>query len=798
MLRNYLKTAVRGMRRQPGYSLINVLGLAAGLTVAFFILLWIRDEITIDTWYEDVEDVYRVMRTSRYGDGQVFTWPAVTYMLRDVLDEDYAEIEFSSMVSWEQSMSLRREDVTFREQGRHAGPDFFRILKHDFIAGTPGTALREPNSLVLTLALARKYFPESFPATLSGTGLRQAAMHVVGERILLNNEVDLTVTGVVADVPDQASYGFDYVVSIDEFVARNDWVEHWGNNGLRMLVRLAPGADHEELGSRIASLVVDNGGGEGNTLFLQPYTDVYLRDDYENGQLTGGRIEYVRIFALVALFVLGIAAINFMNLATARSAQRAMEVGIRKTFGSSRWNLAGQFLGESVITAGAALLLSAATVFLLLPQFNVLTGKSIEVGLADPAWLVFLAMTVSTGILAGIYPAVYLSAFSIIGVLRRGRLTTSRGAGLRRGLVILQFALSVILIVGSVTVYSQITYIRGKNLGMDRKDVFTSRLEGPMEEQYDSFRDRLLADPSIVSVSSASSSPLQIGSSTGGVLWDGKDPDDRTLFYRIAVGYDFLETMKIELSQGRDFSRDFGADSSNFVVNETAARIFGYDDPIGRPLEMWGNDGVIVGVVKDFHMTSLYEPIEPTVIHLDPEWTGTLFVRPAEGRTEQALRSFEAAFREFNPTYPYEYRFVDEEFEQMYKSEIVVGKLARIFTGFAIFIACLGLFGLASFTAERRTKEIGIRKVLGATVPSVVGLLSREYVLLSGLAFAIGAPVAWVAMNRWLDGFEYHTELGWGIFAVTALAVIAITYATVGYQSIRAAITNPADSLRSE
>lgn len=796
MLRNVLKTAVRGMRRQLGYSLINVLGLAAGLTVAFFILLWVRDERAVDTYYENVEDTYRVMRTSRYGEGQVFTWPAITYMLRDVIDEEYPEIEYSAVVSWEQNMSFRRGDVTFREKGRHAGPDFFRILEHDFIAGTPGTALRDPASLVLTVDMAKKYFPEVF----DGRAVAVAASDLVGETLLLNNDIDLTVTAVVENVPDQASYGFDYVVALDEYVRRNPWVEAWGNNGLQMLVRLAPGADHVMVSAKIESLVVDNGGGEGNTLFLQPYTDMYLYGEYENGRLTGGRIEYVRIFGLVAIFVLGIAAINFMNLSTARSAQRAMEVGIRKTFGSSRWHLAGQFLGEAVLTALGALVMSAAAVRLLLTPFNALTGKSITLSFADPVWLLFTGVSLVTGLLAGLYPAAYLSGFPIIGVLRKGQLRTSRGAGLRRGLVVLQFALSVILIVGSVTVYNQITWIRGANLGLDRQDVFYHRLEGPMREQYASYRERLLTDPSVESVTSASHSPLQIGSSTGGVDWDGKDPENRTLFHRVAVNYDFIETMKMDLVAGRAFSRDFGSDSVNFIVNETAARAIGYENPIGGRLGMWGNEGQIIGVVKDFHMTSMYEPIEPTVIHLDPEaeTTGITYVRPAPGRTSEALAAFEQVFREFNPTYPFEVSFVDEEFERMYRSEVVIGKLARIFTLFAIFIACLGLFGLASFTAERRTKEIGIRKVLGATVPSVVGLLSREYVVLVGIAFALGAPVAWIAMNRWLAGFEYHTDLGFGVFLITAAGVIVITYATVGYQSVRAALANPTDALRSD
>ena len=785
------------MRRHFSYSLINILGLAVGFVASFFILLWVQDELQYDQHYEGVEDVYRVMRTSTYGPDQIFTWPAITAKLDDVLDEEYPEIEYVAMFTWEQSMSFLRGDITFREDGRHVGKDFFKILNHDFLAGDPMTALDGPESVAFSNTMARKYFPEMYP---DGTSDAVGASNVIGNTLTLDNRIEITVTAVFEDLPPQSSFAMNYALALEEYSRRNDWIDDWGNNGLRMLAKLTPGADHEVVSSKIRMILKEKNDSDNDILFLEPYTDWYLRSNYEAGAQVGGRIDVIKTFSIVGIFILLIAAINFMNLATARSAQRALEVGIRKTFGSNRSHLAGQFLGESVMTAMFALAISAVTVFLLLPGFNALTAKEIALSSVDATiWVQFLGIAVLTGLIAGIYPSVYLSAFSVIGVLRKGDKGAGKGGNLRRGLVIVQFALSIILIVGSVTVYNQISYIRTKNLGLDRQDVFYSRLEGPMLDQYDSFVGRLDDEPSITNVSSASNNPLSIGSSTAwGVRWDGRDPDDDTLYNIIQVSHGFIDVMKMELVDGRDFSKEFGTDSLNVIVNEAAARAMGFEDPVGQAVRVWGRDGQIVGIVKDFHISSLYEPIEPMVMRLAPENAWQVFVRPAQGQTAEALAAFETVFKEFNPNYPYEYDFVDAFFERQYASEIVVGKLSRWFTILAIFIACLGLFGLASFTAERRTKEIGIRKVLGASVPGVVGLLSREFIALVVAAFFIGAPVAAWLMDKWLSEFEYHTQLSWQIFATAVLGVIIITYATVGYQSVRAALANPADSLRSE
>ncbi len=785
------------MRRHASYSVINILGLAVGFVASFFILVWVQDELSYDRHYEGVEDVYRVMRTATYGPEQIFTWPAVTAKLDDVLDEEYPEIRYAALMTWQESMSFLRGDITFREDGRHFGSDIFRILKHHFLSGDPESALDRPDAVVISNTMARKYFSEMYAA---GETDEDGALRVLGETMTLENRLDVTVTGVFDDIPEQATMKFDFALAMQEFQARNDWIDDWGNNGLRMLVALAPGASATNVSSKIRLIIQDHTDSSLDVLFLQPYTDVYLRSNFEKGVLVGGRIDIINLFTLVGIFVLLIAAINFMNLSTARSAQRSLEVGIRKTFGSDRRRLAGQFLGESVMTSLFALVLAAVGVALLLPGFNSLVDKAITLT-AVPAttWLEFVGIALVTGLIAGIYPAIYLSAFSVIGVLRGNSQGAARGANLRRGLVIVQFTLSIILIVGSFAVYNQIDYIRTKNLGLDRQDVFSAQLEGPMKEHYDSYVARLMREPSIEAVTSATNSPLFVGSSTAwGVKWDGRDKDDMTLYSILQTSHDFVRTMKMDLAAGRDFSRDFGTDSLNVIINEAAATAMGFKDPIGQEVTVWGRTGQIIGVVKNFHFADLHAKIDPLVMRLAPENAWLTFVRPKPGQTKEALAAFEKVFREFNPLYPYEYTFVDDSFEKTYRSEIMIGTLSRWFTGLAIFIACLGLFGLASFTAERRTKEIGIRKVLGASVPGVVGLLSREFVLLVLIAFFVATPVSWLLLQNWLDTFAYHTEMGAGIFVTAAAGVIAITYATVGYQSVRAALANPADALRME
>jgi hypothetical protein len=488
-----------------------------------------------------------------------------------------------------------------------------------------------------------------------------------------------------------------------------------------------------------------------------------------------------------------------MNLATARSAERAKEIGVRKSVGASKSLLAWQFLGESVLTAGISFLVGMGLVMLALPTFGTLTDKSVGSALLDPTlWLLFGGISLVTGLIAGSYPALYLSNFNVIGVLHNTFKRRGGAAGLRKGLVVFQFVMSIVLIVGTFTVYEQLSYIRSKDLGLDRDNVVFLQLEGGIRDQYETFEQELLAEPGIVSMATSTTNPLSIGNNTISASWEGKDPDDNTLYSIISTGYDLVETMDIDLAEGRTFSRKFGNDSTSFVINETAARSMGMDEPVGQGLTLWGTEGTIVGVVKDFHMNSMYRPIEPVIFRFDPDDADILYVRLAAGQTTEALDGLKGVYAKFNPNFPLDYQFLDEDFEETYRSEVVIGSLANSFAAVALLIACLGLFGLASFTAEQRTKEIGVRKVLGASVASVVTLLSREFLLLVGGAFIIAAPVAYYLMSDWLSEFEYHTELSLGVLAFAGVGALLIAWITVSYQSIKVATANPAVALRSE
>ncbi|MDA1028809.1 MAG: ABC transporter permease [Bacteroidetes bacterium] len=788
MLRNYLTTSIRDILRHKGYSFLNIAGLAVGLACAFFIVLWIQDEVSTDRFHESGDRMYSVMRHSTFG-GNKGTTRAIPKPLAAALVENYPEVENAVLISWEMETLLFRENNSFRPSGRWVGPDFFKVFSYPLALGDKETALRTPESIVLSADLAQAYF---------GTNWR-TRNDILGSTLTLGKRLEVAITGVFEAIPANSTLKFEFVVPIEEYTRRNDWVESWSNNGLHLVARLVPGTDLASFNAKIIDLVDEHVDVYETDLFFYPFSEMYLRSDFENGVLVGGRIDYVRIFGLVALVIIIIASINFMNLATARSAGRAREIGVRKSVGATRAILARQFMGESVLKAGLAFVISIVLIILLMPAFNSVTGKVVGVLTLKPLiWLEFAGIALVTGLLAGSYPALYLSNFNVIGVFRSNRRGKSRGAGLRKALVVVQFGLSIVLIVGTFTVYNQLSYIRGKDLGINRENVAMVDFVGGIKSQYDSFKGELMNVPGVLSVSSSNNNPLFIGNDTIGVQWDGKDPDDNTLFTNSAIGYDFVETMGIKMAAGRTFSEEFGTDSLNYIINWKAAAAMGMEDPVGQTIQFWEQEGTIIGVMEDFHMSSMYRPISPVIFRLEPENTGILFVRMDGDQSKDALAGLEGVYKRFNPEYPFQFKFMDEEFELAYRSEVIISSLSNIFAFVAIFIACLGLFGLASFTAEQRTREIGIRKVLGATVPGVVALLSREFLILVGGAFLVAAPIAYIMMNNWLNEFEYHTELGVGILAASGVAALVIAWLTVSYQAIKTAVANPVHALKSE
>ncbi|WP_421827403.1 ABC transporter permease [Larkinella sp.] len=787
MFRNYLKIAWRNLKRNKTFSLINILGLALGMACSLVILLWVQDERAMDRFHANDDRIYRVMENQAWAGQDVSTTPSTPGILAENLKKDFPEVEKAAMMTWEQNILLTVGNTFGKEKGRFASGDFLTIFSFLLKQGDARTALARPDGIVISEKLAQKYFPHQ---------------DALGKVIRVDNTDDMMVTGVMAEVPENSSLKFDYLMSWERFVKYNAWVKEWGNNGPRAFVLLSAKADPDKVSAKIKDYIKQKTNKQTNNieLFLQKNSDAYLHSNFKNGQPDGGRIEYVRLFIIVAVFILVIACINFMNLATARSVKRAKEVGVRKVVGAERGSLMGQFVGESLLISFLSLFVAVLVVALTLPIFNELTEKHLTFQFTDPFfWLVLLGLTLITGLVSGSYPALFLSSLKPVVVLK-GVLKFKPSATLfRKGLVVFQFSLSIILIVGMIIIYRQIQYIQTKNLGFDKGNLVYMPLEGDLKKNYQTFRSELLTQPGIQAVSASWADPLEVGSSTIGVGWRGKDTTQRILFNQTAVHYDYLKAMGVRLKEGREFSPDYGTDTTNYLINEASARKIGYKNPVGQELTFWGRKGIIVGVVKDYHTNSLHVAIEPLILHMQRnEFDGVVLVRTEGGRTKEAIANLERTFRKFNPRYPFEYKFTDQEFGNNYKSENIISKLSNYFAFLAIFISCLGLFGLAAFTAEQRTKEIGIRKVLGASIVNIVLMLSKDFLLLVLLSSVVALPVAWWAMNSWLEKYANRIEIEWWMFVVAVLASLAIALFTISFQSIKAALMNPVKSLKTE
>jgi predicted permease len=794
MLRNYLKVAWRNLVQNKSFSAINILGLALGMATSLLIFLWIQDEFSVDAYHANGPQLYSVMERQFY-DGKVEAGPSTPALLADELKKEFPEVAHAASMSWELDQTFAVGDKLNKEKGRAVGADWFRMFSFPLLAGTAETALNEPNNIAISRKLAQNYF-----------GSPEAA---VGKSIRLDNKTDYQVSAVFDDIPTNSSETYDYLLSWQDFIGRNEWLKDWGTNATTTRIQLLTdrngvSADPGRLEAKLVSFLkrYNPNMAQGKfdiQLFLQPYQDAYLYSNFKNGYQDGGRIEYVRLFGIVAAFILVIACINFMNLATARSVKRAREVGVRKVVGAARNLLIGQFIGEALLLTVIALIVAIGLSALLLPAFNSLTDKHISFPLTNVSfWLTLVGMTLLTGFLAGSYPALFLSSLNPIRVLK-GSLRFGAGARLfRQGLVVFQFSLSVLLIIGTIIVYRQINFIQTKNLGYDRENLIYLRAEGDLATNYIPFKQELLRMPGIQTITYMDGTPTNSFGSTGNVQWPGKDPNASVQFQFSTVDYDFTKTLKVKV-KGRDFTPGYGLDSVSYLINETAARRIGYQQPIGKPLTLWGKAGTIIGVVEDFHQNSLHVAIDPMIVKLSPQSANkNIIVRTQPGQAKQALASLETAWHQFNPKFPFSYTFADQAFQKLYRSETVVGTLANYFAVLAVFISCLGLFGLAAFMAEQRTKEIGVRKVLGASVTSVVMLLSGDFLKLVLAAILIASPLAWYTMYQWLQDFAYKISIEWWMFALAGLLAVGIALLTISFQSLKAALVNPVKSLRSE
>ncbi|HVU53499.1 MAG TPA: ABC transporter permease [Puia sp.] len=789
MLKNFFKVAIRNLWKHKGYSFLNIFGLAMGMTCSLLILLWIQDERSVDAWHAKGDRLYRVYERQYY-DGKIEAGYYTPGLLSVEMKKVLPEVEMASGFTWQGENTFQVGEKIIKETGCAAGADFFQMFSYPLLEGSPATALPGPTGIAISRKMAVDFFGSP----------REA----IGRPIRYQNRKNFTVTAVFESVPEISSDKFDYLLNWDQYLEENGWAKEWGNNGPNTLLLLRKDANAALVTKKITHFL-DNLNKEQSKSFrielgMQRTKDTYLHSTFKNGEIVGGRIEYVRLFSIVAIFILLIACINFMNLTTARSVKRAKEIGIRKVVGAVRPALIRQFLSEAILLAFFSMILALGMLALALPFFNGMTGKHIAFPYGSSSfWLWMAALTLMTGAVAGSYPAMFLSSFRPIKVLKGMMKFGSGAVWLRKGLVIFQFVLSIVLIIGTIVIASQVNYVRTMNLGFDRENLVYIPLEGDLTGKYPTFKEEALRLPGVSDVSRITQTPTDLENGTGGVDWDGKDPNVLPMFTQASVGYDLARTLHLQFVSGRDFSRDFATDSVGYLVNESALKKIGYKDPIGKRLTFWGKKGMIVGVLKDFHFNSVHTPIQPLIIRLrEQEDWGNALVRIKAGQTKQALAELERLCKQLNPQFPFTYKFSDEEYQKLYKSEGVVHSLSNCFAFLGIFISCLGLLGLAMFTAEQRTKEFGIRKVLGARVSTLFGLLSREFLILVLIAFLVASPLAWWAMHAWLQNFAYHVDVQWWVFLLAGVAALSIALLTVSFQAVKVAVANPVKSLRTE
>jgi putative ABC transport system permease protein len=794
MLKNYWKIAWRNLVKDRQFTVLNLLGLSVGLACALLIGLWIADEWNMEKYNPNDTRLYQVMTNMQSVDG-ITTGSYTPGIMAPALKAEFPEVEYASSVlesSWfNPGGVVSFDDKKLKAQPQYVDSSYFHIFSCPFLQSNYSQLFLDKQGVAISA---------SFATALFGT-----TENVIGKVIHYDESEftgDFVIRGIFKPNPKNATEQFDLLFNYALVFDRRPGLKQWGNQDPNTFVLLKPGADIAHLNSKLANFIREKGikGDDAPKYFLARFSSRYLYNRYENGIQAGGRITYVRLFSIIAIFILVIACINFMNLSTARATHRAKEVGIQKVVGAGRLTLIGQYLGESLLVTLFSLTLALALVAALLPVFNDITGKQLSLHFDRGFLFVIVGMMVLTGLIAGSYPAFYLSSFRPVAVLK-GTIKTSIGElWARKGLVVFQFTLSVMFIASVLVVYRQVAYIQSRDLGYDREHVIHFNIPIAQDSlkrlAAATFVQELHNIPGVVNASSYGHDLMGNHGEIGGLKWPGKDPGLKMDFANIEVGYNFLQTVGIKLKEGRNVSQNANAEHE-IIFNETAIKAMGLKDPIGKVVTFWDERRVIVGVAADFNFESLYQPVKPAFFRAYPIDDGVM-VRLAPGSDRQTIAAVKAAYSRFNPGMTFEYNYLDEDYQRLYASEIRVGILSRYFAGLAILISCLGLFGLAAFTAQRRRKEIGIRKVVGASVAQLVFLLSKEFLGLVLLAIGIAVPLAWLGMRQWLDQFAYRVPLTAGIFAVTGLAAIVITLLTISYQSISAAMSNPVRNLRSE
>ena len=788
MLKNYLKIAFRNLLRHKAFSIINIAGLSTGMACSILILLWVQDELSYDRFHGNAGSIYRL--TAEISGDKVATTGAP---LAAALQAEMPEVKNATRVFPSENIFEAGNRKFEEKRVLFADSTFLQVFSFPLVKGDPRAALSRPDGVLLTEDTARKYF-----------GSEEA----LGQTIRMGKEHDFTVTGVLQSVPANSHLQFDFLLPMSFLARVNDDLKNnvWSDFNFFTYLQLHESFNPTNLSlssleQRIAEAFSSREPGLKAGFQLQPLARIHLHSKYMADVEGHGNVQNVRIFSVVAAFILLIACINFMNLTTARSARRAKEVGLRKVIGARRKQLISQFLGESLVVSFLALLLAIILVEAALPAFNGLSGKTLQISFSNSkVFLGMLFIAFVTGLLSGSYSAMFLSGFQPVRALKGGMAKIGSGSVyFRNGLVVLQFVVSIVLMVGTAVVYKQLQFIRSRDLGFDKENLLYVPLKGSLGQNHQALRTELEQNPTTSDFTFVSSLPTGSVNNTMGISWDGKDPQAQPIFSVLAVDEDFTGIFGMQMASGRSFSKDFKADTANYVVNEKALEVMGMEaeSAIGKQLTLWGTTGTIIGVVKDFNFKPVQQPIEPLVLILKP-MVAYAVVRTKPNQVEATISALDNTWQKLNPAFPFSYGFVDQDLARLYRAEQRMGSILNAFAALAIFISCLGLYGLSAFMAEQRTKEIGVRKVLGASVASIFGLLSRDLVKLVGVAFLVATPLAWYAMSRWLEDYVYRIELEWWVFAVAGALALLIALLTVSSQSIKAALMNPVKTLRSE
>lgn len=752
------------------------------------ILLWVNDETSFDKFIPKSQKLYQLYANAEF-DGSIVSWRSVPMPAYDEMKVADSHIVNSVVTGWGGERLMTVDDIRIMQDGYYVSEEFLDMFEFPLLRGNASEVLDDPSSIVISESLAKTLFKDKDP---------------MGEIVKVDDSSILKVTGILKDVPSNSSFEFDYLIpwkhrlAIDPWAARN--TTNWGNNSFQVFVELSDGDKEEAANEGIKGILTEKGEDDvPRWFFLHPMEDWRLHSNFENGIATGGMSDYVKLFTVIAMFILVIACINFMNLSTARSERRAKEVGIRKTLGSKRGQIIMQFFGESILISLISFAVAVLLTLVALPSYNDLVDKQLSLDFASSEFWIFASIIVfATGILSGSYPSLYLSSFNPVKTLKGNVSTGKNGNTPRKVLVVLQFGFSILLIISTVVIMQQIKMVKARELGYNQENLITVPMTDAISENFEVINQSLLRTGAVESITRSNSSITQVNSNNF-LGWPGKPEAQRVMFVTIATEYDYAQTMGVEMLYGRDFSREFATDTAAIIINKTAMKLMGLEDPIGTQLDLWGDKRTLVGVIDDVLMGSPYEEVRPTFMIMDPNWGGPVSVRlNAANDLQASIAKVQEVFEQYNPAYPFDYSFVDVAFQRKFTTINLTQKLATIFAGLTVFITGLGLFGLASFTAQQRIKEIGIRKVLGASIPSLMGLMSRDFSKLVIVSFVIASPIAWMLLNNYLDRYAMRVEISWWIFPITGLIALGFALGIVSRQALRAAKANPVKSLRSE